>query len=45
MYLPLGVVALAAVAMPSTIGATAVVDIRMPIVFVLLAIASLDWLS
>jgi hypothetical protein len=43
MYLPLGVVALAAVAMPSTIGTTAVVDIRMPIAFVLLAIASSDW--
>jgi len=43
MYFPLGVIALAAVAMPSTIGTTAVVDIRMPIVFVLLVIASLDW--
>jgi hypothetical protein len=43
MYFPLGVIALVAVAMPSTIGTTAVVDIRVPIVFVLLAIAGLDW--
>jgi hypothetical protein len=45
MYLPLGATALAAMAMPNTIGTTAVVDIRMPIVFVLLAVASSDWLG
>lgn len=43
MYLPLGVVALASVAMPTTIGVTSVVEIRLPIVFLLLAIASSDW--
>ena len=42
MFLPLCVIALAAMAMPHTIGTTAVVDIRMPIVFVLLAIGSTD---
>jgi hypothetical protein len=36
MYFPLGVTALVAVAMPNTIGTTAMVDIRVPIVFVLL---------
>jgi hypothetical protein len=43
MALPLGATALVSAAMPSTIGTTAMVDIRMPIVFVLLAIASTDW--
>ncbi len=43
MYLPLIVVALAALAMPGSIGTTAFVENRMPIVFLLLAIASLDW--
>ena len=43
MFLPLGATALAAMAMPNTIGTTAVVDIRMPIVFVLLTVASSDW--
>lgn len=43
MYFPLGISALAAAAMPGTIGTTAVVDIRMPIVFVLLVVASLGW--
>ncbi len=42
-YLPLAVVALAALAMPSTIGTTGLVDIRMPIVSMLLALASSDW--
>ncbi len=43
MYLPLGVLALATAAMPSSIGTTALVDIRMPIALVLFAIASSDW--
>ncbi len=43
MHLPLGVMALATVVMPSTIGTTALVNIRMPIAFVLFAIASSDW--
>jgi hypothetical protein len=43
MYLPLGVLALATAAMPSSIGTTALVDIRMPIAFVLFALASVDW--
>lgn len=43
MYLPLAVTLGAALAMPASIGTTAVVDIRMPVVVVLLAIASSDW--
>ncbi len=43
MYFPLSVVVLTALAMPGGIGTTALVDIRMPIAFVLLAIASTDW--
>ncbi|CAE6789271.1 MAG: hypothetical protein H8K06_18965 [Nitrospira sp.] len=43
MYLPLAATLGAALAMPASIGTTAVVDIRMPVVVVLLAIASSDW--
>ena len=43
MYLPLGVLTLATAAMPSSIGNTALVDIRMPIALVLFALASSDW--
>lgn len=43
MLFPLAATALAAVVMPNTISTTALVDIRMPIVFVLLAVASTDW--
>lgn len=43
MFLPLAVVLLAALAMPGSIGTTTLVDIRMPIVFLLLMIASSDW--
>lgn len=43
MYLPLVLVAVAAAVMPSTIGTTALVDIRLPIALVLLTIASSDW--
>lgn len=43
MYLPLAATLGAALAMPASIGTTTVVDIRMPVVVVLLAIASSDW--
>lgn len=43
MYLPLATTLGAALAMPASIGTTAVVDIRMPLVVILLAIASSDW--
>jgi hypothetical protein len=43
MYLPLTVVALTALALPYSIGTTSFVNIRMPIVFLLLSIASSDW--
>ncbi len=43
MYFPLGVLALATAVMPSSIGTTALVDIRMPIAFVLFALASSNW--
>ena len=43
MYLPLATVALAALAMPGSVGTTTLVDIRMPIVFLLVLIAGSDW--
>jgi hypothetical protein len=43
MFVPLAVIALAALVMPSTIGAMSMVEIRMPIAFVLLAVAASDW--
>lgn len=43
MFLPLAATLGAALAMPASIGTTAVVDVRMPVVVVLLAIASSDW--
>ncbi len=43
MIIPLAVIGIAAAAMPSTIGAMSMVEIRMPIAFVLLAVAGSDW--
>ncbi len=43
MYVPLAATLGAALTMPASIGTTAVVDVRMPVVVVLLAIASSDW--
>lgn len=43
MYLPLTATMGAALAMPASIGTTAVVDVRMPVAVILLAIASSDW--
>lgn len=43
MLLPLAVMTLAALVMPSTIGNTGLVEIRMPVVLILLALAGSDW--
>jgi len=43
MSLPLAVITLAALVMPSTIGNTGFVEIRMPLLLILLALASSDW--
>lgn len=43
MLFPLAATALAALVMPNTVSTTALVDIRMPLVFVLLAVASTNW--
>jgi hypothetical protein len=43
MFVPLAILGIAALAMPSTIGAMSMVEIRMPIAFVLLAVAGSDW--
>lgn len=43
MIIPLGLIGVAALIMPSTIGAMSMVEIRMPIAFLLLAVAGSDW--
>ena len=43
MTIPLTLVGLAALAMPTTVGAMSMVEIRTPIVFILLAVAASDW--